>query len=228
MHQLSVLAGQPPMALAALAAEESPIPAAPLEVPGGIPSDLLRQRPDIRRAERQLAAATAQIGVAVADLFPRFTLTGNVAMQSTKPRTLFNGGSLFFDVGPSMTWPVFDAGAIRANIRVKDAQQAQAAAVYEQTVLTALQEVEDALVAYMKEHAHRKALADAVDANRRALDLATKLFTHDRTDFLNVLDAQRALYASQNVLVQSDQAISADLVAIYKALGGGRDGHEQE
>jgi NodT family efflux transporter outer membrane factor (OMF) lipoprotein len=221
IHQLGVLIGQQPMVLSQLEAQESPIPPTPVEIPVGLPSDLLRQRADVRRAERQLAASTAQIGVAVADLFPQFSLTGGLGLQSTNLNTLAKSGSLYWNAGPSITWPIFDGGAIRSNIKVTNAVQEQAATAYEQAVLTALRETEDALVAFFKEQARRKALAEAVEADRRALELATELFKNGRTDFLNVLVAQQTLYAAEIALAQSDQALATDLVTLYKALGGG-------
>ena len=221
IHQLGVLIGQQPMVLSQLEAQELPVPPTPAEIPLGLPSDLLRQRADVRRAERHLAATTAEIGVAVADLFPQFSLIGSAGLESTKLHTLVKTGSIFWNAGPSMTWTVFDGGAIRSNIKFTNAVQEEAAAAYDQAVLAALRDTEDALVAFFKEQAHHKALADTVEANRRVLALATDLFKYGRTDFLNVLTAQEALYISQLALAQSDQALATDLVAIYKALGGG-------
>jgi NodT family efflux transporter outer membrane factor (OMF) lipoprotein len=186
-----------------------------------MPSELLRRRPDIRRAERQLAAATARIGQATADLFPRFSLTGSLGLQSTKFTNLFDYSSRFWSIGPSVSWPVFDAGRIRANIDVQNAREEQAVATYEQSVLAALQEVEDALVNYTKEEARQRVLSDAVDANRRAVELAQQLYGAGRTDFLSVLQAQRDLYVTQDALIQSNRTVSTNLVALYKALGGG-------
>jgi NodT family efflux transporter outer membrane factor (OMF) lipoprotein len=221
MHLLGVLSGRDPMAFAELADRAKPIPAGPPDVPAGLPADLLRRRPDIRRAERQLAAANAQIGVAVADLFPQFSLTAGAGLQSVDISNFIDHGSVFWNVGPTMTWTIFDGGAIRANIELKTSQQRQAAIVYRQTVLTALQEVEDALVALAKERIHRKALDAAVIANQRSVDLSLQLYRNGRTDFLTVLDAERALYAAQTLLAQSDSTLSTDLVTLYKALGGG-------
>jgi NodT family efflux transporter outer membrane factor (OMF) lipoprotein len=221
MHLLGVLSGRDPMAFAELADRASPIPAGPPDVPAGLPADLLRRRPDIRRSERQLAAANAQIGVAVADLFPQFSLTAGAGLQSVDIGNFIDHGSVFWNVGPAMTWTIFDGGAIRANIELKTSQQRQAAIVYRQTVLTALQEVEDALVAFAKEKVHRQALAAAAQSNQRSLDLSMQLYRNGRTDFLSVLDAERALYAAQTSLAQSDSTLSTDLVTIYKALGGG-------
>lgn len=221
-HALAVLLGKEPNALVQELAETKPIPTAVIpEVPIGLPSDLLRRRPDVRRSERQLAAATARIGVATADLFPKFSLTGSLGLESTQFKNIANYGSRFWSIGPSVSWPIFDAGRIRANIRVQDALQEQAVINYESIVLNSLADVEDSLIAYGQEQVRRKSLTDAVEANRRAVTLATQRYTAGLTDFLSVLDAERSLYAAQDQLVQSDRFVSEDLVALYKALGGG-------
>jgi NodT family efflux transporter outer membrane factor (OMF) lipoprotein len=221
VHRLGVLLGREPMALSSELASQTPIPKPPPEVPMGVPSELLRRRPDVRRAERQLAAATARIGVATADLFPRFSLTGSLGLQSGEFKSLADYSSRFYSIGPSVSWPVFDAGRIRANIEVQNAREEQAVAGYESAVLVALRDVEDALIAYAKEQARRKTLADAAASNRRAVNLANDLFQAGRTDFLSVLQAQRDLFESDDALVQSDRAVTANLIALYKALGGG-------
>jgi multidrug efflux system outer membrane protein len=221
MHQLAVLLGQAPQALLEELSKPNPIPHAPPEVPVGIPSELLRRRPDIRRAERQLAAATARIGAATADLYPKFSLTGSFGLDATKPRQVFNWESRYFALSPSVVWPVFDAGRIRANIRVQDAAQEQALTTYESAVLTAMREVEDALVNYGEEQARNRSLVDAVEANRLAVKLASDQYKQGTADFLNVLDVQRSRFDAEDALAQSDRTISANLVALYKALGGG-------
>jgi NodT family efflux transporter outer membrane factor (OMF) lipoprotein len=222
-HRLAVLLGQHPQALLEelLSTENGPIPSGPPDVPPGLPSHLLRRRPDVRRAERQLAAATARVGVAVADLFPRFSLTGSLGLQSETFHDLGNFDSRFYSIGPSVSWPIFDAGRIRENIRVQNARQEQAAVTYEKSVLTALEDVENALIAHAKEQQRRESLTRAVEANRRSVDMAKQLYDRGLTDFLNVLDAQRALFASEDALAQSDRTVSTDLVALYKSLGGG-------
>ena len=144
IHRLGVLLGRPPGALQEELPRVSPIPAAPSLVPVGLPSELLLRRPDVRRAERQLAAATANIGVATADLFPKFFLTGAAGFESVSTSDWFTSGSRFWSAGPTVQWRIFDAGRIRANIRVQNARQEQALAAYEQTVLTAFEEVENA------------------------------------------------------------------------------------
>jgi multidrug efflux system outer membrane protein len=221
IHALSVLLAQAPTSLAEELSSDSPIPVAPAEVPIGLPSDLLRRRPDIRRAERELAAATARIGVATADLFPRFSLTGSLGLESSHFSDIGDYSSRFWSVGPSVSWPILDFGRIRSNIAVENAREEQAFAFYEQTVLTSLREVEDALVAFVQEQARRRTLSGAVDSNRRAVDLATQLYQQGLSDFLSVLQAQRDLYETEDALVQSDRAVTTNLVSLYKALGGG-------
>lgn len=220
-YRLDVLLGLEPGALSAELSNEALIPALPPEVLVGLPSELLRRRPDIRRAERQLAAATAQIGAATADLFPKFLLTGSGGLQSFSASDWFTSGSRFWSVGPTVRWPIFDAGRIRANIEVRNAQQEQALRRYEKTVLTALQEVESSLVNYSKEQARHRSLVEAVTANRRAVEVANELYLRGLGDFLNVLDAQRSLLLAESDQAQSEATMASNLVSLYKALGGG-------
>ncbi len=184
---------------------------------------MLQRRPDIRRAERDLAGATAEIGVATADLFPRFSITGTFGFASGKAGDLLDGNNRFWSVGPAVRWNVFDGGRIRANIKVQDARAEAALAVYEQTILIALADVEDSLVAYSREQVRRVSLREAVDSSREALDLSNELYTRGLTTYLNVLDSQRALLSAEDGLAQSDSAVAASLIALYKALGGGWD-----
>ncbi len=221
VHRLDVLLGQQPGALWAELSNEAPVPALPPQAHVGLPAELLRRRPDIRRAERVLAAATAQVGAATADLFPRFSLTGAFGFQSINAGDLITSPSRFWSIGPTIFWPVFDAGRIRANIAVRDAQQEQALTLYEKTVLTAFEDVENSLVNYGKEQTRYRALMDAVAANRRAVQMANELYTRGLVDFLNVLETQRSLYASESELAQSETVMASNLVALYKALGGG-------
>ena len=221
IHRLGVLLGEQPGALSTELATELPIPATPPTVPVGLPSDLLRRRPDVRSAERQLAAANAQIGVATADLFPKFYLTGAAGVQSISTSTLFTAGGRYFDMGPTVQWRIFDAGRIRSNIRVQSARQEQALGIYQKTVLTTLEEVENALVAYAKEQARNVSLRRAVETSQHSRRLANQQYAVGLTTFINVLDAERSLYQAQDDLVQSDQAVTQNLIALYKALGGG-------
>ena len=222
IYSLGVLLGREPAALAPDLAKAAPIPPAPREIPVGLPSELLRRRPDIRRAEAQIHAATARIGVATADLFPRFFLTGSFGVSTSDVNKL---GSLannkFWSFGPSVTWPIFAGGRIYWNIKIQDALQEQALLTYEKTVLTALKDVETALVAYAKQQETRKSLSEAVVNNRKAVNLATQLYLAGRSDFLNVLIAQRSLFTSEDALAQNTAALDTTLIALYKALGGG-------
>jgi NodT family efflux transporter outer membrane factor (OMF) lipoprotein len=221
IYALSVLLARSPGDLVKELSPTQALPVTPPEVPVGLPSDLVRRRPDIRQAEAQIHAATAEIGVATADLFPKFSLTGSLTYQNNLLRKWFNDPSQAWGFGPSVTWNIFQGGAVRSNIKVQEALRDQAFITYQKTVLTALQEVENNLIAFNKEWEHRQALMDAVTANRKAVDLATQLYTQGQTDFLNVLNAQRSLYASEDALVQSNRSTATDLIALYKALGGG-------
>lgn len=221
IYGLGVLLGQEPGALILELTSPASIPVTPPTIPVGLASELLLRRPDIRKAEAELHAATARIGVATADLFPKFSLTGSMGFSSADLTSLANWGSRFWSMGPTVTWSIFDAGRIRSNIEVQNALQEQALLTYQTTVLTALKEVETALVAYAKEQERRRALTVAVEQNRKAVDLAERLYVAGRTDYLNVLLAQRSLYVTEDSLVQSTRSLAANLIALYKALGGG-------
>ena len=221
IYSLSVLIGREPGALVAELQEPSVIPAALTSVPVGIPSELLRRRPDIRRAEAQIHAATARIGVATANLFPKFTLSGAAGFQGNDFNSWLNWSNRFWSFGPSVNWQIFNTGKTLSSIELNAALQEQSMITYQQTVLTALQEVDNALVASVKEQAHYQALSTAVAANRKAVFLSTELYRHGQSDYLNVIIAQRSLYTSEDALVQSTRTLSMNLVALYKALGGG-------
>jgi NodT family efflux transporter outer membrane factor (OMF) lipoprotein len=220
-HRLAVLLGQPPGALAKELETESPVPPVPPEVPVGLPSDLLRRRSDVRRAERELVAANARIGVAVADYFPKLNLTGIAGYQTLSLTDWFSPASRFWTAGPTVTWRIMDTGRIYANIRVQTAREEQARALYEKAVLTSLEEVENALVAYAKEQTRSHLLTEAVVATRRAVELANARYQKGLGDYLVVLDAQRSLYQAEDQLAQSERAVTQGLVSLYKALGGG-------
>lgn len=222
MHRLEVLLGQRPGSLAEeLAANEGVIPTPPETIAVGLPSELLRRRPDIRRAERDIAAETARIGVATSDLFPRIMLTGSAGLQSSQIGTLPAGDSFAWAVGPSVRWNIFSAGRIQNNIEAQTARQEQALARYERTVLTAFQDVENSLVGYSREQVRLRSLSDAVASQQRAVQLAEELYTRGLTDFQNVLDAQRQLYSLQDLLAESERNVTGNVIALYKALGGG-------
>jgi len=221
LYTLSVLLGQEPGALLEELSAEAPIPSAPPEVPVGLPSDLLRRRPDIRRAEAQLHAATARVGVAVADLYPRFSLNGGLGAAGGDIHSITNHNFFTWSIGPSFRWPLFAGGRLRANVAIQNEAQEQALLNYRATILQALQEVEGALVAFVAEQQHRRSLVTAVEASRRAVDLSQRLYSQGEIEFVTVLVAQRGLYSSEDALVQSDRNVAQNLVSLYKALGGG-------
>jgi NodT family efflux transporter outer membrane factor (OMF) lipoprotein len=221
IYALSVLLARPPADLLEQLLPSGNLPDIPQQVPAGLPSDLLRRRPDIREAEAQLHSATAQIGVAVADFFPKFSLTGTMTWNSNLLSTWWTEAGRSTGIGPSVIWPIFQGGAIAANVRLQEALRDQSFITYQKTVLAAFQDVENALIAFAKEQQRRKALNDAIIANRKAVDLSLQLYTEGQTDFLNVVTAQRSLYASEDALVQSERSIATNLIALYKALGGG-------
>ena len=218
--RLGVLLGREPEALLAELDAPGAIPPAPPQVPAVLPSELLTRRPDLRRSERELAAATALIGVAKADLFPRFNLTGSFGRRSTDLGTL-NASSQFWNAGLGFQWPIFAGGRIRANIRVQEARQEEAVLEYRKAILTALEEVENALSAHERELRRQESLRVSVAANRRALELAVERYTSGLENYLSVLDAQRSVYAAEDQLVQSQSHVAVTLIAVYKALGGG-------
>lgn len=221
VYALSLLLGKEPGTLLEELSRPCGIPKAPPPAPVGLPSELLRRRPDIRRAEAELQAATARVGVAVAELFPKFTITGSLSFQASDASSWFKWVNRIWSFGPGVSWRLFETGRVRAEIAQREAIQEQALISYQQSVLAALKEVEDALVAAVREQEHRGALLEAVEANRKAVDLALKLYVEGQTDFLNVLQAQRALYGSEDELIQSIRNSCLQLVALYKALGGG-------
>ncbi|MBI3869438.1 MAG: efflux transporter outer membrane subunit [Verrucomicrobia bacterium] len=220
-HRLAVLLGQPPGALHSRLDPLAAIPSAPPAIPVGLPSDLLRRRPDVRRAERELASATARVGVATSDLFPKFFLTGAAGLQSLDSSDFFNAGSRNWSLGPSLKWPIFSAGRIRQNIQAQKAREQQAALRYEQVVLRSLEEVENALVSFGKEQERFRSLNDAERATRRASALALDQHQAGLVDFLTVLEAERSLLATQDEQARSERALGQDLIRLYKALGGG-------
>jgi NodT family efflux transporter outer membrane factor (OMF) lipoprotein len=221
IHALGTLLSDDPDALTAELSASAPIPPIPPEVPVGLPSDLLRRRPDIRRAERQLASATARVGVATADLYPRFSITGSMGLDATHLHNLPEWASRYFVISPGVSWPVFDAGRIGNNIKAQKEAVELDLAAFHQTILQALREVADAISNYRLEQIRRQSLVEAVNASQDAVNVARDQYKQGVTDFLTVLDAQRSLFAAQQALAESDRAVVVDLVAIYKSLGGG-------
>ena len=220
-YRIAVLLGREPNALEEELKAGAPIPPAPPGIPMGLPSDLLRRRPDIRSAEAQVHAANALIGVAQAELLPKFSLTGSAGTQGSRLPALFKAASRVWAVSSAVQWQGFAGGRIGSNIQLQKALKEEAVLAYQQTVLTALQDVDNALVAYVKEKERRQALAEAVEANTKSEDISLKLYGEGKTDFLNVINAQRSLFQAQDALAQSERNMSTDIVALYKALGGG-------
>jgi outer membrane protein, multidrug efflux system len=221
MHHLGTLLGQFPGSLQAELNPVGPIPVGPSYVPPGVPGDLLRRRPDVRRAERQLAEATANIGVATADLFPKFSITGALGDESDSLKSIFDWTSRTYEIVPGVSWDIFNAGKVSSNIDVQNARQAEALEAYRKVVLQCISDVDDSLVSFNREQVRLEALRGAVTANQKAVDLSTELYEKGSTDFLYVLDAQRSLFAAEDEMAQSEEQVTIDLVAVYKALGGG-------
>ena len=220
IHRLGVLLGEPPGALHDLLSRPAPTPRPPDGILVGLPVDLVRQRPDVRRAERLLAAQTARIGIATADLYPRFSLTGTFAFEATGVG-LLDAGNRAWGFGPSMRWNLFDGGRVWNAIRVEDARTQQLFFGYEQTLLSALEEAENAMVGYVEASARRDALERAVEATRKSAELVETLYKTGLTDFQNVLDTQRTLAQREDDLAESEGTVTLSLIRIYKALGGG-------
>jgi len=220
-NRLAVLTGKIPGGVHELLAQTRPIPVIPPTVAVGVPAETLRQRPDIRRAERNLAAQTARIGVATADLYPKFKLAGSIGLESLKSADLFKSASQAWNIGPSVSWNIFDAGAIRQNIEVQSAIGEQYLLAYEAAVLGALEEVENALTAYAEEQLRRERLLVAVDAARQAEALAANQYNAGLVDFTTVLEAQKSLLSFEDQLSQSNGTVTSNLIRLYKALGGG-------
>jgi outer membrane protein, multidrug efflux system len=220
-HALAVLCGQMPEAFDAELGTASEFPALPQMVPVGIPSTLARRRPDIRSSEEALHAATAQVGVSVASLFPQVSLTGSLGLRNTDTRYLFDWASKFYSAGPSISVPIFHGGALIASVRLSRAEAAAAALSYRSTVLNALQEVEDGLSG-LREDAQRSASLDAtVAADQRALDINLDAYRHGLVNYVTVLTVQLQTVQARQQLAQAVLTQIIDLIKLYKALGGG-------
>ncbi len=220
IHSLSILLGREPDALAVRLDNPGTIPAMSTVAISELPSELLLRRPDIRHAERQIAKANADVGVATAELYPRVNLAAFLGLQNMRI-TDFTPIGKSWSAASSLTLPILNWGRINANIKGKEAQFDQAFLTYQSTVLTAFKEVEDALVAYKNEQRRHKSLAEAVAASQLAVQMADERYHRGLTMFLDVLQTQQTLYQTQRNLVDSEAQLSTDLVALYKALGGG-------
>jgi outer membrane protein, multidrug efflux system len=220
-HRLGVLLGTTPGALLADLQTTEPIPETPPEVPAGLPSALLRRRPDVRRAEAEIAAETARLGVAKSELYPKLEFTGLLGRTASSPGGLTLGLANFFFGGVGIRMPIFNHGRIRWNIKAQDARLDQAILRYEDTIRHSLEDVENSFTSYESERRQRAKLQEAMASNRRAVELAQELYTAGLADFLSVLEAEKDLYKSESELAQSEARVSTNLVALYKALGGG-------
>jgi len=221
VNELSRLMGREPGALSAELTAVQPLPSEPPVVPIGLPADLVRRRPDIRRAEASLHAATARVGVAVADFFPRLTLGAQGGFQSQALSALVRTASRFGTAGPVLEVPIFEGNRLRATLRVEDVRAQEAAIDYARTVLGALHEVDNALVAYGADQDRRVSLESAVANGRDALRLARQRYASGVTNFVEVLDAERTLQQNELALADATEAVATDLVLLYKTLGGG-------
>jgi NodT family efflux transporter outer membrane factor (OMF) lipoprotein len=221
INRLSVLIGQPPGQLQEMLLNVQDIPDTTEEILVGLPAELLRQRPDIRSAERRLAAQTAQVGVATADLYPSFSLSGTFAIEAQNLDDMDNWGSRTYGLGPAFRWNLFDGNRIRSNIRFQEALTQELFQQYEKTVLLALEDVENAMVAYQEEQLRLQAIGRSVAAAQKSVELVDTLYRSGLTDFQNVLDMQRSLSAQQDKLAESEGFVVQNLIRIYKSLGGG-------
>jgi len=221
MHRLAVLSGLEPMRLVQELSQPGVLPQVPENLLVGLPSDLLRCRPDIREAERELAAATARIGVATADLFPRFSLTGSFGYQNKTPDNLMTGPSNFWNIGPDLRWNILNLKRIVNTIKAGRAERDRLQARYHQQVLVALEEVENALVGISREKIRTASLQQAVDANRLATRLAETRYQAGLENYLSVIDAQLALRTSRDLLAVSRRNSAIAFISLCKALGGG-------
>ncbi len=221
IHRVAVLLGQLPATLYAELGPEGPIPEPPPEVLIGLPADLLRQRPDIREAERLVASSSARIGVATADLYPRFSLSGTFTVDATSVSDLFEWDSRTFGIGPTFRWNVFSGGRVRATIGVEEARTEEALSFYEQTVLAGYEDVENAIVSFVQEQIRRDALERSVVAARDAVRLVNVLYRQGLTEFQNVLDTEQLLFEQEDLFAESRGLVTQNLIRLYRALGGG-------
>lgn len=228
MHRLSVLLGEPPGRLGEEISKYEDLPELDAPIPVGARSDLLRRRPDIRVAERELAAATALVGVDQADLFPRFFLLGDIGRSASSSRDLDLNLADTYSLTQLVSWPVFQSGAIRARVEAREAEARAAASEYEQVVLSALADAESALIRYLRKLEVRAALASALKDRQRSVELARVLFNAGEEDFLAVLDAERELLVAEDQYVLSETDSLLNFVALYAALGGGWEVFEEE
>jgi len=228
INRISVLLGQSPGQLNEELGSISAVPAVPENIIAVVPAELLRQRPDIRRAERTLAAQTARIGVATADLYPSFSLSGTFALEAQQIGEVGDWDSRTWGFGPSFRWNIFDGNRIRSNIMFEEAKTEEALTQYQNTILLALEEVEGAMVSYQEEQIKFEAIDRSVAASKKSVELVNDLYINGLTDFQNVLDMQRFLSEQQDKLALSNGAVVKNLIRIYKAMGGGWSAEKEE
>lgn len=221
IHQLSYLTNHSPTDLYQTLLPPKAIPQMPTQIFLGLPSDLLKRRPDIRKAKKDLETAAAEVGVAKASLFPQFSLTGKMGYESKKGAALFKSNSIFSSFGPSFSWPIFDFGRVQSQIEVQKAFQDQEVYQYKNTILAAFKEVESALVNLSREKQHSKALEQALLGAIEAKKLSYARFQLGQIDFPTVLQACIAENSASLTFIQSQQAVALNTIALYKALGGG-------
>lgn len=228
-HVLCVLLGIPPTALPELRSESRGIPAPPATIVVGVPAELLRRRPDVRFVERTLAAQSARIGIAKADFYPSLSLFGEIGVAASDFSDLFAGGSMAAFGGPSLRWKILNYGRVTNNVRVQDARYQAFLNDYEDVVLRAQQEVESSIAGYLGAKREAAALGDAVDAAARAVDIALIQYREGATDYTTVINTQQVLVNAQDRYVATRGSEVLNVLALYKALGGGwelRDGED--
>jgi NodT family efflux transporter outer membrane factor (OMF) lipoprotein len=220
-NRLAVLTGQKPGALHDMVSIKTSIPPISLNIVSGIPADMVRRRPDVREAERNLAAQTARIGVAEADKYPKFTLSGSVGYQADSGSSLFNASNSTLSFGPNFSWAVFDLGAVKQNIKVQTEKQKEYLAKYESAVLTAMEDVENAMTAFDHEYSKNIQLKKAYDIAEETYNLALKKYEAGLSDYTDVITAETAYINYKSEFIQSTANANIDIISLYKALGGG-------
>ncbi len=225
-NALGTLLGQPAGEVQGLLGGPKVIPTAPSDVAVGMPAELLRRRPDIRSAELAAVAQSARIGMTKADLYPSFSLVGTIGLESSdnkyaNSRNLFDSGSVFYTFGPAVSWPILNYGRIKNNVRVQDARFQQSLVQYQDTVLKAAQEVEDALTGFLRAQESAVFGQNSVEASKRSVEIALTQYREGAVDYQRVLDTQRFLLSEENKLARTRSSVATDLIALYKALGGG-------
>jgi NodT family efflux transporter outer membrane factor (OMF) lipoprotein len=220
-HALSFLLGEDPTGLSSELSPHKGLPSLPGEVPVGVPSDLLRRRPDIRQAERQLAVSSAVVGESTAELYPQFSLTGSFGLDSSDLKHLPEWSSHYYSIAPGVSWPILDWAKLRAAIRAANEEETQALLAYQTAIEQALKDVEDALVKYEQERGRNAALQRASEQAAHARQVTEQIYEQGLADETATLEAERAVLQADDQLAQSDANLRIELVSLYKALGGG-------